>query len=146
MTVFLPFAHGDDSFSAAVKERTEKKRRGKSVVIGIVLLATLGAGLTWLRYTAQAPSTINAQLISDRLVLATFRPKAAGKIREGSKAIVTFESSGGKRFEGAVQSLETEALETRVLIVLRETPIEARPHSRCSVTVDTSVPSEVKSD
>jgi multidrug resistance efflux pump len=146
MTVFLPFVHGDDSFSAAVKERTEKRRRGKNVVIGILLLATLGAGLTWLRYTAQAPSTINAQLISDRLVLATFRPKAARKIREGSKAIVTFESSGTKQFEGAVQSLETEALETRVLIVLREAPTGAQPHSRCSVTVDTSVSSAVKSD
>jgi multidrug resistance efflux pump len=129
-----------------VTERTEKKRRGQNVVIGILLLATIGAALTWLRYTAQAPSTTNAHLVSDRLVLATFRPNFARNIREGSKAIVTFESSRGKRLEGSVQSLETQALETRVLIILREVPPEAKPSSRCSVTVDTSVSSQVKSD
>jgi multidrug resistance efflux pump len=129
-----------------VTERTEKKRRGQNVVIGMLLLATIGAGLTWLTYTAQAPSTTNAQLVSDRLVLATFRANAAHNIRNGSKAIVTFESSRGKRLEGAVISLETEALETRVLIILAEVPPEAEPHTRCSVTVDTSISSKAKSD
>jgi multidrug resistance efflux pump len=129
-----------------VTERTEKNRRGQNVVIAMLLLATIGAGLTWLRYTAQAPSTTNAQLISDRLVLATFRSDAARNIREGSKAIVTFESLRGKRLEGAVQSLETEGSLTKVLIILAEVPPEAEPHTACSVTVDTSIPSKAKSD
>jgi multidrug resistance efflux pump len=129
-----------------VKERTEKKRRGPTVVLGILLLATVGAGLTWLRYTGQAPSTTNAQLVSDRLVLATFHSKDARNIRQGSKAIVTFENAPGQRFEGAVQSLETNALDTRVSIVLAAAPPEAQPYSRCSVTVDTSVSSRTKSD
>ncbi len=129
-----------------MKERTEKKRLGPTVVLGILLLATVGAGLTWLRYTGQAPSTTNAQLISDRLVHATFHSRDARNIRQGSKAIVTFESAPGQRFDGAVQSLETGALETRVSIVLAAAPPEAQPHSRCSVTVDTSVSSRTTSD
>jgi multidrug resistance efflux pump len=120
-------------------ESTEKKRRGQGVVIGILLLATIGAGLTWLRYTAQAPSTNNAHLVSERLVLATFNSNAARNIREGSKAIVTFETSPGERFTGAVQSLEIKKPETRVLIILQQIPTKARPQARCSVTVDTSV-------
>ena len=111
------------------------------MVLGILLLATVGAGLTWLRYTGQAPSTTQAQLVSDRMVQATFHSSDARNIRKGSKAIVTFESAPGQRFEGAVQSLETDALETRVSIVLSAAPPKTRPQSRCSVTVDTSVSS-----
>ncbi len=120
-------------------ERTEKKRHGRSVVIGILLLGAIGAGLTWLRYTVQAPSTVNAHLISERLILATFPSNSAREIREGSKAIVTLEGSPGKKLAGVVQSQETEEDETRVLIALKEVPNEARPQTRCSVTVDTSV-------
>jgi multidrug resistance efflux pump len=120
-------------------ESTEKKRRGRGVVIAILLLATIGAALTWLRYTAQAPSTTSAHLVSERLVLATFNSNAARNIRERSKAIVTFETSPGERFAGAVQSLEIKKTETRVLIILQEVPSEAQPQARCSVTVDTSV-------
>jgi multidrug resistance efflux pump len=120
-------------------ERTEKKSQGRSVVIGIILLATIAAALTWSRYTSQAPSTVNAHLISERLVFAKFPSKVAGEIREGSKAIITLETSPRKRLAGAVQSRETEENETRVIIVLKDVPKEARPETRCSVTVDTSV-------
>jgi hypothetical protein len=120
-------------------ERTEKKSQGRSVVVGILLLATIAAALTWLRYASQAPSTANAHLISERLVLAKFPANVAGEIRQGSKAIVTFESAPSKRLAGAVQSRETEEDETRVVIVLKEVPTEARRDARCSVTVDTSL-------
>jgi multidrug resistance efflux pump len=123
-------------------ESTEKKRQGKNVVIGILLLATLGAGLTWMRYTAQAPSTKNARLISDRVVLATFSAHAARNIREGTKAIVTFESSAGEKFSGVVQSVQTKNQETTAAIFLKETPQSAQPQTPCHVTVDTSVASE----
>ena len=63
MAVFLPFVHGSDTFPATSMERTEKKNQGRTVVIGIILLAAIGAALTWLRYTSQAPSTVNAQLM-----------------------------------------------------------------------------------
>ena len=63
-------------------ESTEKKRQGKGVVIGILLLAALGAGLTWMRYSAQAPSTTDARLISDRTIIATFSAHAARNIRQ----------------------------------------------------------------
>ena len=129
-----------------MKERTEKKRRGSTVVLAILLLATIGAGLTWLRYTGQAPSTTKAQLISDRMVQATFHSNDARNIREGAKAIVTFETAPGQRFEGAVESLETGELETKVSIILEAVPPDAQLHSRCSVTVDTSVSSSVRSD
>ena len=120
-------------------ERTEKKSQGRSVVVGILLLATIAAALTWLRYASQAPSTANAHLISEKLVLAKFPAKVAREIRQGSKAIVTFESAPSKRLAGAVQSRETEEDETRVLIVLKEVPTEIRRDTRCSVTVDTSL-------
>ena len=127
-------------------ESTEKKRQGKKVVIGILLLATLGAGLTWMRYTAQAPSTKNARLISDRVVLATFSAHAARNIREGTEAIVTLESSSGKRLLGAVQSLQTKNQETTVEILLKEGPEDAHPQTSCYVTVDTSVGGETSKD
>jgi multidrug resistance efflux pump len=120
-------------------ERTEKKGPGRSVVIGILLLAAIAAALTWLRYTSQAPSTVNAHLISERLVLAKFPSNVAREIRQGSKAIVTFETSPSKRFDGAVESREMDEDETRVVIVLKDVPTEARPDARCSVTVDTSL-------
>jgi multidrug resistance efflux pump len=120
-------------------ERTEKKRSGRSVVIGILLLAAIAGALTWLRYTSQAPSTVNAHLVSERLVLAKFPSNVAGGIRQGSKAIVTFETSPSKRFDGAVESREMDEDETRVVIVLNDVPTEARPDTRCSVTVDTSL-------
>ena len=120
-------------------ERTEKKSQGRSVVVGILLLATIAAALTWLRYASQAPSTANAHLISERLVLAKFPSNVAGEIRQGSKAIVTFETAPSKRLAGAVQSRETEEGETSVVIVLKEVPTEARRETRCSVTVDTSL-------
>ena len=128
-------------------ESTEKISWGKSVVCGILLLATIGAELTWLRYTAQAPSTTNARLVSDRLVLARFNSHAARNIRDGSKAIVTFESSAGTRLSGVVQSLKIETQETKVLITLEDVPKDVQPQTPCSVTVDTSVPPEtMKSD
>ena len=126
-------------------ERTEKKSQGRSVVVGILLLATIAAALTWLRYASQAPSTANAYLIAERLVLAKFPSNVAGEIRQGSKAIVTFETAPSRRFAGAVQSSETQEDETRVVIVLKEVPTEARPDTRCSVTVDTSIDA-MKSD
>jgi multidrug resistance efflux pump len=121
-------------------ERTEKKGQGRFVVVGILFLATIAAALTWLRYASQAPSTANAHLIAERLVLARFPSKVAREIRPGSKAIVTFESAPSKRLAGAVQSREAKEDETKVVIVLKEVPTEARPDTRCSVTVDTSLP------
>jgi multidrug resistance efflux pump len=123
-------------------ESTEKKRRGKNVVIGILLLATIGAGLTWINYIAQAPSTKDAHLISDRIVLATFSAHAARNIREGAKAIVTVESSAGKTLSGTVQSLQTKDPKTTAVIFLEETPQNAKPLTPCYVTVDTSLSSE----
>ena len=120
-------------------ERTEKKSQGRSVVVGILLLATIAAALTWLRYGSQAPSTANAHLISERLVLAKFPSNVAGEIRPGSKAIVTFETAPSKRLAGVVQSRETEEGETSVGILLTEDPTGARRDTRCSVTVDTSL-------
>ena len=128
-------------------ESTEKKWQGKNVVIGILLLATLGAGLTWTRYTAQSPSTKDARLISDRVVVATFSARAARNILDGTRAIVTFENSGGKKFSGTVQSLRTEGLETTAVIVLTKVPQNVHPQTPCEVTVDTSVaPEALKPD
>jgi hypothetical protein len=127
-------------------ESTEKKRQGKKVVIGILLLAALGAGLTWMRYTAQVPSTNDARLISDRIVFATFSPHAARNIRQGTKAIVTVESSSGKKLLGAVQSLQTRNQETTVVIFLNEIPVDAQPQMPCHVTVDTSIAAEASKD
>jgi multidrug resistance efflux pump len=127
-------------------ESTEKKSEGIKVVIGILLLATIGAGLTWMRYTAQAPSTTDARLISDRVVFATFNAHSARNIRKGTKAIVTVESSSGKTLLGSVQSLQTKNQETTAVILLKEIPEDAQPQSPCQVTVDTSVTAEASKD
>jgi hypothetical protein len=127
-------------------ESTEKKSQGTKVVTGILLLATIGAGLTWMRYTAQAPSTTHARLISDRVVFATFSAHAARSIRQGTKAIVTVESSSGKKLLGSVQSLQTGNQETTAVILLKEIPEDAQPQTPCHVTVDTSVTAEASKD
>jgi hypothetical protein len=120
-------------------ESTEKKLKGKTIVIGILLLGSVAAGLTWMRYSAQAPSTTNARLIRDRVVFATFDARAARSIREGTHAIVTFGSTTGEKFAGSVQSLRAEDSTTTVVIVLDEVPADVRPETPCDVTVDTSV-------
>jgi hypothetical protein len=120
-------------------ERTEKKGQGRFVVVGIVLLAMIAAALTRLRYASQAPSTADAHLVSERLVLAKFPSDVAREIRQGSKAIVTFENAPSKRLAGEVRSRELEENEMRVVIVLKEVPTGARRDTRCSVTVDTSL-------
>ncbi|HEY5744158.1 MAG TPA: hypothetical protein VIS99_16655, partial [Terrimicrobiaceae bacterium] len=71
----------------------------------------------------QAPSTANAHLVSERLITATFDSYAARHIREGSKAIVTFETSAHEKRPGIVQALHSEAGQTRVMITLKETPM-----------------------
>jgi multidrug resistance efflux pump len=123
-------------------EGTKKKHPGKTVVISILLLATLGAGLTWLRYSAQAPSTKNARLISDRSVVATFAVPAARNIRAGNRAIVTLENARWKKLSGTVQSVQTDNSETTATIFLKEIPQDAQPQAPCDVTVDTSLASE----
>jgi hypothetical protein len=127
-------------------ESTEKKSQGIKVVIGILLFATIGAGLTWMRYTAQAPSTMDARLVSDRVVFATFSAHAARNICRGTKAIVTVESSSGKKLLGSVQSLQTKNQETTAVILLKEIPEDAQPQTPCRVTVDTSVTAEASKD
>ncbi len=79
--------------------------------------------------------------------LGPCRPRHVQRARRaehprGTKAIVTVESSAGKRFSGAVQSLQTENQETTATIFLKETPQSAQPQTPCHVTVDTSVASE----
>jgi multidrug resistance efflux pump len=120
-------------------ESTEKKLRGKAIVISLLLAAIVATGVTWLRYTAQAPSTTSARMIRDRVVFATFDAHAARNIGEGTQAIVTFESFDEKRFTGAVQSLKTEDSKTYVVIVLDELPLNVHPQTPCDVTVDTSI-------
>jgi multidrug resistance efflux pump len=121
---------------------TKKRRRGKAVVISILLLAILGAGLTWQRYSVQAPSTKNARLMSDGVVVASFDARAARNIREGNRAIVTFSNSPWKKLSGTVQSLQIRDPDTTAVIILKELPQEAQPQTPCDVTVDTSVASE----
>ncbi|MFZ0708499.1 MAG: hypothetical protein WAM53_00520 [Terrimicrobiaceae bacterium] len=123
-------------------EGTKKKQHGITVVISILLLATLGAGLTWLRYSAQAPSTKNARLLSGRVLVATFGASAARNIREGNRAIVTLENARWKKLSGTVQSVQTDNSGTTVMINLKEIPQDARPQTQGDVTVDTSVVSE----
>jgi multidrug resistance efflux pump len=127
-------------------ESTEKKSQGIKVVIGILLLATIGAGLTWMRYTAQAPSTTDARLISDRVVIATFSAHAARNMREGTKAIVTVQGSSGKKLFGSMKSLQIKNHETTAVILLKEIPEGAQPQTPCHVTVDISVTAEASKD
>jgi hypothetical protein len=144
MPVFFPFAHRNDNFPGVAMESTEKKSQGIKVVTGILLFATIGAGLTWMRYTAQAPSTKDARLV--RVVFATFSAHAARNICRGTKAIVTVESSSGKKLLGSVQSLQTKNQETTAVILLKEIPEDAQPQTPCRVTVDTSVTAEASKD
>jgi multidrug resistance efflux pump len=123
-------------------ESTEKKPLGKNVVLGILLLGMVGAGLTWIKYTGQSPSTENAWFVSDRTVIAIFSARAARNIREGTKAIVTLGGRPEKGWPGTVNALKTQDAQTEAVIILKEAPQNAPPQTRCDVTVDTSVNSE----
>jgi multidrug resistance efflux pump len=120
-------------------ESTEKKPLGKKVVLGILLLGMVGAGLTWITYTGQSPSTENAWFVSERTVIAIFSARAARNIREGTKAIVTLDSRADKGWLGTVNALKTRDTQTEAVIILKEAPQNAPPQTRCDVTVDTSV-------
>lgn len=114
---------------------TEKKRAGPIIVIGILLLAALGAGLTWMRYAEQAPSTRQARTTADGQVEAIFPPQGARHLRVGMKGIVTVAGSD-KRFPALVSRVEGAVVRLR----LKEVPPNLAPSTPCQVTVDTSVP------
>jgi hypothetical protein len=119
---------------------TEKKRVGPVIVIGIVVLAALGAGLTWRNYVADRPSALRASLIDDSTARAEFAPEVTPRIRPGTKAIISQE---GKRSTGYVQEILTAPGGTAFRVTLLQPFTGALPGTPCEVTVDLSIPPEL---
>lgn len=122
---------------------TEKKLAGPAIVIGILLLATLGAAMTWWNYSADHPSAIRAELLDGKTVSAEFSPEKTPLIRRGAKAII---SVNGVRSTGFV----TEGVPSGNRTVFRLTllqPFEGTvAGAPCQVTVDLSLPPELLKD
>jgi hypothetical protein len=118
---------------------TEKKYTGPALVIGIVALATLGAGLTWRNYLADRPSAIRAELLDANTAQADFSPGDAARIRPGSKAII---SQNGQRSTGFVATQSGTSFHLTLLQPFNEVP----PGTACQVTVDLSIPPELLRD
>lgn len=122
---------------------TEKNLAGPAIVIGILLLAALGTGLTWRNYSAEHPSAVWAQLINEKTALAEFPPEKAPLIRKGAKAIISRE---GIRSTGYVSVVEPDGRKNAFELMLLQ-PFEGAPAGApCQVTVDLSIPPELLKD
>lgn len=117
---------------------TKKNLAGPIIVIGIVILATLGAGLTWRNYNFQAPSTPQARTIDGNTIEAIFPAADAAKLQPGMKAIITIAAYPEKRFLGIVESSGS----TNVRVRLKDAPPDLKPSLSAQVTVDTAAPVE----
>jgi hypothetical protein len=119
---------------------TEKKFVGPALVIGILVLATLGAGLTWRNYVADRPGAAKAILIDGGAARAEFAPEVTPRIQQGTKAIISHE---GLRSTGYVQDILPASSGTSFQIKLLQPFTGAKPGTPCQVTVDLSVPPEL---
>lgn len=122
---------------------TEKKRVGPAIVIGILVLATLGAGLTWRNYVADRPSALRAELLDGGAARADFVPEVTSRIRPGTKAII---SQGPARSTGYVEEILAAETGTSFRVKLLQPFAEAVPGSPCEITVDLSIPPELLKD
>lgn len=119
---------------------TEKNLAGPALVIGILLLATLGAGLTWRNYAAERPNAVRAELLDEKTVRAEFPPDKVSLIPAGAKAII---SLNGVRRTGFVTEVPKSGGATLFRLTLREPLPGAPPGAPCQVTVDLSLPPEL---
>jgi hypothetical protein len=119
---------------------TEKNLAGPAIVVGIILLATLGAGLTWRNYAADHPSALRAVVLDEKSVSAEFAPDQAPRIRLGSKAIVSHE---GVRSTAFVSEVLMDGGQTRFRLSLLQPFTGAPAGAACQVTVDLSIPPEL---
>ncbi len=118
---------------------TKKNLAGPAIVIGITLLATLGAGMTWRNYIADHPAALRAELIDEKTASAEFSPEKASLIGKGAKAII---SVNGVRSTGYVSALATPGSTTRFRLTLLQPFAEVAAGTPCQVTVDLTLPPE----
>jgi hypothetical protein len=118
-------------------KHTKKKFAGPAIVIGIVVLAALGGGLTWRTYVADRPSATRAELVDARTARAEFAPDQAPRIGPGAKAII---SCQGARSTGIVARRDGGA--GVFFLTLLQPFAGVPPGAPCEVTVDLSLPPE----
>jgi len=121
---------------------TPKNLAGPAIVLVIIVLAALGAGLTWRNYAIQAPSTRDAHTIDANTVEATFAPADAPHLKPGMKAIVTIASLPGRRLLGLVDGVNG----TTVRVHLKNPPPGLTASLPAQVTIDTSVPPQMAAE
>lgn len=122
---------------------TKKNFAGPAIVLGIIVLATLGAGMTWRNYIADHPGAVRAELRDEKTVSAEFSPEKARLIPEGSKAII---SVNGVRSTGYVTGMSVSGGATHFRIRLLQPIAEVSPGTPCQVTVDLTLPPEAAGD
>jgi hypothetical protein len=122
---------------------TEKKFVGPALVLGIIVLATLGAGLTWRNYVADRPSALRAEFVDGGHAQAEFAPEVAPRIRPGTKAIISRE---GARSTGFIEQIPGKTSETSFRVKLLQPFADVLPGTPCEITVDLSIPPEQETD
>lgn len=119
---------------------TEKNLAGPAIVLGILLLATLGAALTWRNYSAERPSAVWAELLDEKTAVAEFAADKTPLIRRGAKSIVSVD---GARSTGFVTQVIPSEGKVRFHLALLEPFKGAVAGTPCQVTVDLSLPPEL---
>lgn len=122
---------------------TEKNLAGPAIVIGIILLATLGAGMTWRNYAADHPNAVRAEVLDEKTVRAEFSPEKTPLIRKGAKAII---SVNGVRSTGFVTEVIPSGNRTLFRLALLQPFVGTAAGVPCQVTVDLSLPPELLKD
>lgn len=115
---------------------------GWILVSGVLLLCLLGTGLTWWNYSRQVFSSADATLVSRNgkaECLVVLPVQEATAILPGHGAIITV-GQDKHPLKGRVVSLSPDPKGTEVKIRLVEFPAGLPLSSRCSVTIDTTIP------
>lgn len=119
---------------------TEKNPAGPIIVVGMLVVAAVGAGLTWRTYAADHPGARSAELVDAATARAEFDPAAASRIRPGTRAIV---SRDGVRSTALVLDAPRDGAVRLRLLQPFPSPV---PGSSVEVTVDLSIPPELLKD
>jgi hypothetical protein len=120
--------------------RRRLPRSGRFLVIALVLVCATLAGLTWIRYRDENPTSLTATLTrhGERWsVAAQFDPAHAAQISPGTRAVVTTPVLAGEALAGSVLSITPDGA---AIIAITHGPraTPAFDNALCNVTLDSA--------
>ena len=102
----------------------------------LILLGIAGGYLMWLGQRDLSPSSMEAQLLFNGEIMASFDGESAAQITENLAAVATVTGYGERLFPGVVKIVHKEPKgNVLTMIRLNDPPKDATPPVPCHVTV-----------